>query len=204
VPRDDEPPSAWGGLEQDAVPEKTYLDLKKAAQEDAAAQIQRLAEGAEESDLARPPPAPLVEAAEVPRHADRLVHSAAKIIPLVLGVSLLLAMLWAVMPVFIAAENRGAKHTDLVKRSGDPKPVEPWLWVVSEPEGARVEVGGQELGRTPYGAPTGGRSRQIRVRLTLDGYVPWAGEVERDETGHYRLMVDLVPVDPAEVPVEAE
>jgi hypothetical protein len=204
VPKDDEPPGAWGGLEQDAVPEKTYLDLKKAAQEDAAEQIQRLVEDAQEADKARPPPP--VEASEVPRHADRIVQSAAKIIPIALGVSLLLATLWAVMPVFLAAQNRGARHTDLVERAADPTPpsVQPWLWVVTEPAGARIEIGGQELGTTPYGAPISGLSRQIRVRLSLEGYTPWTGEVRKDETGHYRLMVHLVAEDPAEVPVEAE
>jgi len=61
------------------------------------------------------------------------------------------------------------------KRVGTPAPS---LLVLSEPSGAKVLVGGQEVGVTPWAGDNVWPSGPLHVEVRKAGYRPWSGTIE--------------------------
>lgn len=86
-----------------------------------------------------------------------------------------------------------ADSNDPPTQNESPSPQAPSvgaLYVTSAPEGALVSVEAQERGRTPIrieNVPTGTKE----VALSLDGYVPWDGQVEVVADSTHRVRAEL-------------
>jgi hypothetical protein len=170
------------------------------------------AQGAAPSRM--PDRAPIMPASGIHR-SQGFLSALAKAIPVVIGLVLVIGVSLAVAPLLMRRPEDPSNHVKLVtqgpgkegpagrdrrdRRVGSeapapqPKPdvEQPWLWIITEPPGARVEVGGTELGRTPYGAPSPVLDESVSIKLTHPGFQAWAGDVKRDETGHFRIMIKL-------------
>jgi hypothetical protein len=68
--------------------------------------------------------------------------------------------------------TRGAKDGETPKRVGTPAPT---LFVMSEPSGAKVFVGGVEVGVTPWAGDNVWPEQPLKVEVRMAGYRPWVG-----------------------------
>ncbi|MCK6552857.1 PEGA domain-containing protein, partial [Myxococcota bacterium] len=67
----------------------------------------------------------------------------------------------------------------------------PMVTIVTSPPGALVEINGVLFGNTPVIMPSPAATDHLSVKLVLDRYKKWEGEVTANEAGHFSLNVKL-------------
>ena len=70
---------------------------------------------------------------------------------------------------------------------------QPMLTVMSSPSGARVEIGGKTVGKTPLVTPAPAGNEDLAVRVSLVNHRPWQGLAKPSPSGHYTVKVELRP-----------
>ena len=65
-----------------------------------------------------------------------------------------------------------AKEGEATTRVGTPAPT---LFVLSEPSGAKVFVGGTEVGVTPWAGDNVWPEQPLKIEVRMPGYKPWVG-----------------------------
>jgi hypothetical protein len=66
----------------------------------------------------------------------------------------------------------GAKEEERPKRVGTPAPT---LFVMSDPSGGKVFVGGVEVGVTPWAGDNVWPEQPLKIEVRMAGYKPWVG-----------------------------
>src|SRR4029077_13336401 len=74
-----------------------------------------------------------------------------------------------------------------------PRAAHAMLSIISEPKGARVELDGRTIGKTPIIRAAPLKKGSFSVKIAAPNHKPWTGTLVPNATGHFSLKVVLAP-----------